>query len=80
MGELNVRLLQSGGVHPQTERLLPLVRALIDFPDYSHLSFYIGSNQEDRVLNRFFEHQKPETFLLYRTGSKRNCQRVESRL
>jgi len=80
MGELNVRLVKSEGWRVAVDRCSALIDGLINFPDHSEMEFYIGCNQEDRVLHRYFEHGCPETYLLYRTTSLRFCQNVERAL
>ena len=80
MSDLVVSLGQGGGHLEQTERCKDIIRALIQFPAFAELGFYIGINQEERMLQRWYEWGRPQTYLLYRTQSRDRCQYVEREL
>ena len=77
MGELIAKYLQGGGWRVETDRNKKIIAGLIVHPDLIQRGFYIGMNHEEKVLQRWYDHGRLETYLLYRTQSKELGQRME---
>ena len=80
MGDLIMKYLQGGGHLAATQRCIELIDGLVGYPDYNELNFYIGACHEDQIMHRYYQHGRPQTFMLYRTQSRRNIRLVETAL